>query len=79
MADDLDDGFERFLVEYTFGNERYSLVIPARSWAEAEERIKRIGAFGRVVGCNVTTFPAPLGWLAKLVVWWRNLRGHADD
>jgi len=74
MADDLDDGFSNYLVEYSFGNEVFSLTIPARSWEEAQERVKRIGAFGRVVGSDVTTIPAAFGWLAKLTVWWRNLR-----
>lgn len=73
MSDDLDDVFSDYLVEYSFGNDVYSLVIPARSWEEAERRIKRIGAFGRVIGSDVTTFPVSLGWYAKLLVWWRNL------
>lgn len=74
MTDDLDAGYSTYLVEYSFGNEVFAITIPARSWEEAQERIKRIGAFGRVIGSDVTTFSAPLGWLAKLTVWWRNLK-----
>lgn len=73
MSDDLDDGFTNYAVEYSFGNAVYGLVIPARSWEEAEERLKRIGAFGRVIGSDVTTIPVAFGWYAKLLVWWRNL------
>lgn len=69
--DDLEK-FGEFLVEYSFGNATYAITIPARSWEEAEERIKRIGAFGRVVGSDVTKMHASLGWLAMLLVWWRN-------
>lgn len=71
---DPDAGFGRFLIEYQFGNDRYSFVLPARSWAEAEERLKRIGILGRVVGSDVVTVPGSLGWLARLLTWWRNLR-----
>ncbi len=67
-------GYKKYVVEYPFGNSRWGLLIDARSWEEAEERIKRIGAFGRVVGSDVTTIPASLGFVAKLLVWWRNLR-----
>lgn len=74
MSGDLDGGFNTYLVEYSFGNEVYAITIPARSWEEAQERIKRIGAFGRVIGSDVTALPAALGWLAKLTVWWRNLQ-----
>jgi hypothetical protein len=72
MSESTSD-FGRYLVEYSFGNSTYSIVIPARSWEEAQERIKRIGAFGRVIGSDVMTVPASLGWLAKLIVWWRNI------
>lgn len=73
--DDMDDeGFTTFLVEYSFGNSVYAITVPARSWAEAEERVKRIGAFGHVVGSDVVKLPASVGWLAPLLVWWRNLR-----
>ena len=73
MAKYLDDKFTDYLIEYSFGNSVYGLTIPARSWEEAEERIRRIGAFGRVIGSDVTTIPASLGWFAKALVWWRNL------
>ncbi len=73
MTNDLDDGFDNYLVEYSFGNATYCLVIPARSWPEAEARVKRI-ALGRVIGSNATSFHASLGWFAKLLVWWRNLQ-----
>lgn len=74
MSDDLDDGFGRYLIEYSFGNATYSIVIPAKSWDEAHERMRRIGSFGRVVGSNATAFPAHMGWWAKLLVWWSNLQ-----
>jgi len=71
---DPDAGFGRFLIEYQFGNERYSFVLPARSWEEAQERLKRIGTFGSVVGSDVVTIPGSLGWFARLMTWLRNLR-----
>jgi hypothetical protein len=73
MVDDLDDTFATYLIEYSFGNSVYAIYIPARSWEEAQERIKRIGAFGRVIGSDVTVYPASLGWWTKLLVWCRNL------
>lgn len=72
MSDDLDDKFTRYLVEYSFGNSVYGLQIHARSWEEAEERLKRIGAFGRVIGSDVETYSATFGPWVKLLVWWRN-------
>ncbi len=72
MSDDLEK-FNNYLVEYSFGNSVYALTIPARSWEEAQERIKRIGAFGHVVGSDVVRFDASLGRLAKIIVWWRNI------
>lgn len=71
---DIDAGFTEYAAEYPFDNRRWGLTIHARSWEEAEERLRRIGAFGRVIGSDVTAFPASMGWLAKLLVWWRNLR-----
>lgn len=68
-----DEKFSLYAVEYSFGNHVYGLTIPARSWEEAEERLKRIGAFGRVIGSDVTTIPVAFGCFAKLLVWWRNL------
>lgn len=72
----MSDDFSQYLVEYGFGNEVYSIVIPARSWAEAEERIRRIGAYGRVVGGDVFVVPEHCGWLAKLLVWWWRKSGR---
>ena len=72
MSDDLDDGFKKFVVEYTFGNSQWILLIDARNWEEAEERMRRIGAYGRIKGEHVATIPAIGGPFVKLVVWFQN-------
>lgn len=72
MGDDLDGGFKKYVVEYTFGNSRWGLLIDARSWEEAEERLRRIGAYGRIEGEHVATVPVIGGPFVKLFVWLQN-------
>ena len=68
-----DDGdYKAYACEYTFGNSQWALTIHARSWEEAEERLKRIGAFGRVKGEHITTIPAFAGPFVPIIVWLRN-------
>lgn len=70
--------FGNYLVEYSFDDGVYVFMLKARSLEEAEARIKRIGAFGRVAGSNATIMPASLGWAAKLLVWWRNFNSKRN-
>lgn len=72
MGDDLDGGFKRYVVEYPFGNSRWGFTISARSLEEAEERIKRIGAYGCIKGELVATIPAIGGPFVKLAVRLQN-------
>jgi len=62
-----------FLYEYDFDGSTYSFSVCARSLREAEERMKKI-AFARYVGQGDGQ-PVKIwrgGWMAPLIVWWRN-------
>jgi hypothetical protein len=57
-----------YLCEYSFEGDRYCLEIPAKSWKEAESRLRRI-SYGSVTGEIQAILPVQLGWLARLIVW----------
>jgi len=72
-----NDDYKPFLVEYTFGNSQWNFVIHARNWQEAEERLKRAGTYGRVIGSDVVTVPAIGGPFVKAYVWLHNFWSRA--
>lgn len=61
-----------FLVNYNHGGQRYALELHA---TDAEDAKARLGSllYGRVSGEVAMKLPAPLGPLAALVCWFRNL------
>ncbi len=69
---DREKPFTEYAVEYQHKGARWGLTIKAASWEDAEDRLKAIGAWGRVVGSGVITIPASLGVFAKAWVWIAN-------
>lgn len=64
--------YTKYICEYVFNGEKYGLTIPAKSWEEAEKRLKEIGK-GNVLGIETVTIHYKLGWIAKILVWLKNL------
>lgn len=60
-----------YLCEYSFEGDRYSLEIPAKSWKEAEAKLRRI-AYGHISGEIKAVIPVQIGWLAKVIVSLKN-------
>jgi hypothetical protein len=63
---------KKFLFSYRYQGDEYSFDIPAETQKEAEFRLKQMQT-AKYDGEVMATVPAELGWLAKLVVWWKNL------
>lgn len=63
----------KYIVDYPFRGGTYGVLIDAENWDEASERIRSIGNYGTVKGEYVMTIPGHLGWLARLLVWMKNL------
>lgn len=63
---------EYYLCEYSFEGDRYSLEILAKSWSEAEAKLRRM-SYGKVVGKIDMVMPVQAGWIAKTLVWLKNL------
>ena len=64
-----------FSYEYDMDGSVWSFRVRARSYADAEARLKKI-AFARLCG-QIDGAPIPLwrgGFLVPLIVWWRNFR-----
>jgi hypothetical protein len=63
-----------FLFTYRFGGKEWGTSVFADSAAEAKEKIKAVG-LARYDGELMARIPAAVpgaGWLARLLVWWRN-------
>ena len=69
----LDGEFRPYLVSYNHEGQTWGERIMARSHADAEARLKRIGWNGTVDGELVATVPASTGPLVPLIVMIRNL------
>ena len=53
------DEYQEFLCDYTFNGETYCVSIFAKSWEEAEQRLRCISCNGKIVGSNVFTVNIP--------------------
>lgn len=67
------DKFNTFTGTYRFEGSEWSIEIRARSWGEAQARLRSIG-LGRIDGELVARIPAGpgAGWLARLICAVRN-------
>lgn len=66
-----DDDFKTYLFEYDHDGSRWSFEIKATSVEDAEARVQRL-PWARYVGELQGILPAPLGFVARLLCWWRN-------
>jgi hypothetical protein len=66
--------YHEFICDYSFDGQMWSVHIHAKSFAEAEERLKKI-AHGKIVGMSKVEIPYELGWLAKGFVWLKQTFG----
>ena len=62
-----------FLVSYRYNDAEWNAHIMAEDFADAEARLRQMGAWGKVDGELMATVPASLGLFARLAVWLRNL------
>jgi hypothetical protein len=63
--------YKKYLCQYQFEGKQWLIDIHARSWDEAEARLKTVRN-GKVIGEIDGEVPVSIGWLAKLIVWWKN-------
>lgn len=66
------NGQRDYLCEYSYEGKRWSLTIMAASQDDAEARLKRL-AYGKVIGELKATIPVKYGWIAKAMVFLRNI------
>lgn len=68
-----DAPFKTFTCSYPFQGGEWGFEIKARSFKEAQARVKAIG-WGKVDGELMTVIPgyAPT-WTVRLLTWWKNL------
>lgn len=73
-----DTEWPRWACSYRFGRDgaEYCITIPARSAEEAADRLRAIGAWGKVDGELMMTIPAVPGGglLVRAIAAFRNLR-----
>lgn len=83
MMKDIGPNGERreppFLIEYHHRGSQCGFQMGADSWDDAQDRLRSIGANGRVIGSNVSslranavTLPFAAAW-STIVCWFRNL------
>lgn len=68
--------FKRYLVSYRHEGARWNIELPARSFEDADARLRQLH-FAKVDGEVMATIPASVGFLAPLIVWFRNLMRRA--
>jgi hypothetical protein len=67
----------KFLATYRHRGSEYSLIIPADSWRDAEEKLRALSQ-GKIIGSDVQSIPVNaitlpfVGPLGRFLVWWRN-------
>lgn len=73
-----EEGLRTFLGSYRYEGKEYAFDIMAQGFEDAEARLAAVKAFGKIDGRLEMVIPAgPArtgGLLARLVVWFRNLR-----
>lgn len=69
----MDDKMKLFLVNYNHAGQRYALELHATDAEDAKARLSSL-LYGRVSGEVTAKLPAPLGPLAPLICWFRNLK-----
>ena len=65
------DDFQTFIGTYRFDGEEWGFEVQARSWGEAQARVRAMG-LGRIDGELAARIPAGPGWLAQLLCAVRN-------
>lgn len=71
MEDEVMAKQKVYLGSYPFRGAFYSVEIPADDWPEARERLSAMSR-GTIDGELMAILPARAGWLARLIVWWKN-------
>jgi hypothetical protein len=66
--------YEKFICDYLFEGNLWSVHIYAKSFDEANQRIRKI-ADGKIIGISKAEIPYQLGWIAKSWVWLTQLFG----
>lgn len=63
------NNYKRFVCTYNYGGKPYSIEITAKSFEEAQDRLKNIGSNGRVNGEFIAEIPIPLRerWVKKIL------------
>ena len=69
------EGWNTYMFDYYHDGSWWSIDICARSIEDARERLNKLPQ-AKLAGEVYLTLPVELGWLAKLIVWWRNLKGY---
>lgn len=62
---------KEYCIEYEHEGSKWALEIWAESWEDAEQKVRAIG-YGKVLGTLEFTLPVGLGWLGKVLCWWKN-------
>jgi hypothetical protein len=63
--------FNTYLISYRHDGAEWNLELKAASIQDAQARLSKL-VFGRVDGELIATVPAMAGWLAKVLVAFRN-------
>lgn len=67
-----------WLFDYDYQGETYGFEIPARTAAEAQDRVQRLAMYGRLQGELQAKIPAsdntatPVSWFVRAWCWWKN-------
>ena len=64
-----------YLFEYHHEGSWWAFTIPAASEQEAIERINKL-PHAKLLGVVAMKIPAQLGFVARFLCWWRNLRAR---
>lgn len=69
--------FRNYVVHYGYQGHQWGILVSATSPEDAEERLRAIGAWGKVDGEHVMTIPdmPGVGALVRIATWLRNLFG----
>jgi hypothetical protein len=60
--------YQKFICDYSFEGHSWSVHVYAKSFEEANQRLKRISN-GTIIGISIAEIPYQLGWVAKSWVW----------
>jgi hypothetical protein len=66
---ELEPKYPTFIVEYRFKGQRWDVTFPAKSWEEAEARLRHI-SMGQVVGELKGAIEVRPKLLQRLLLWW---------